>query len=69
MKTLLLCSGGADSSTLLYKLYNEGAEHIRCIFVQYGAKQNDRESQPLRWQEQGCLIQIVWIIETHVKSF
>lgn len=43
MKTLLLCSGGADSSTLLYKLYREGAKHIRCIFVQYGSKQNDRE--------------------------
>jgi len=33
MKTLLLCSGGADSSTLLYKLYNEGADKIHCVFV------------------------------------
>ena len=43
MKTLLLCSGGADSSTLLYKLYNEGADKIHCVFVHYGSRHNERE--------------------------
>jgi len=47
MKTLLLCSGGADSSTLLYKLYNEGADKIHCVFVHYGSRHNEREYRAL----------------------
>jgi len=43
MKTLLLCSGGVDSSTLLYKLCKEGVDKIHCVFVHYGSRPNERE--------------------------
>jgi 7-cyano-7-deazaguanine synthase len=42
MKTVLIFSGGLDSTSLLYKLKKEG-DIIHCINFDYGSKHNDRE--------------------------
>lgn len=44
MKIILSFSGGMDSTTLLYKLINEGHE-VLCVSFSYGSKHNSQENK------------------------
>lgn len=45
MKTIVLLSGGMDSTTVLYHALDSGMEVVACVAFDYGSKHNDREHE------------------------
>lgn len=50
MKTIILLSGGMDSTVALWHTLAEGHEVVGCLGVDYGSKHNGRELPMARWQ-------------------
>ncbi|MDP0491149.1 MAG: 7-cyano-7-deazaguanine synthase QueC [Verrucomicrobiota bacterium JB023] len=50
MKTVVLLSGGMDSTVALWHTLAEGHEVLACLGVDYGSKHNAKELPMARWQ-------------------